>query len=221
VSRWQIQIPHRDRSDSLTDVVEAARELAPDDDRVLRQIVRDELVGGSAATAGELLDKLEAATPAERRRLLDTARAKVGLPTTDDVEATERYEAANAAGRIRAAKQSTLQLCGAEGCSVAPTNAAGAVVPVGVKRWWCAEHEHLAAPGDLDPRPGALRMTDAGTLIEIDPDEEERERAAAQSRQAALKAQAADRQAEAEAARVNREAREAELDRLLPPGVPG
>jgi hypothetical protein len=55
-------------------VAEAARELPTVEDRaVVRQIVLDEIVGGSAKTAGELLDKLEAATTAERREMLDRA----------------------------------------------------------------------------------------------------------------------------------------------------
>lgn len=103
MSDWQIRIPYRSRSDSLTDVVEAARELPTDEDRdVVRQLVLGEIVGGSATTAGDLLDQLEAATPELRRRLLDDARVKSGLPSTGDVEFEARFKMIQHAARLKA-----------------------------------------------------------------------------------------------------------------------
>ena len=84
--RWQIQIPHRSRSDSLTDVAEASRELPTDEERaVVRQLVLGEIVGGSATTVGDLHERIEKAAPEQRREMLDDARVKAGLPTTGDV----------------------------------------------------------------------------------------------------------------------------------------
>lgn len=103
MSEWRIQIPFRDRSDPLIDVVDASRELSTDEDRaVVRQLVLGEITGGSAATVGELLDKLEKAAPAERRQLLDAARVKAGLPDTGTVEARKRVRQASHLASIKA-----------------------------------------------------------------------------------------------------------------------
>ena len=103
MSDWQLRIPYRSRSDSLTSVADAARELPTDEERaVVRQLVLDEIVGGSAATAGELLDKVEKASPAERRRMLDDARAGAGLPTTGEVEFEARFKMTQHAARLKA-----------------------------------------------------------------------------------------------------------------------
>jgi hypothetical protein len=51
---WEIQIPYRQRSDALSDVVEAARELPAGEVRdVSRQLVLGVLIDGSASSAGE------------------------------------------------------------------------------------------------------------------------------------------------------------------------
>jgi hypothetical protein len=86
MSDWRIQIPYRSRSDPLPSVADAARELPTDERAVVRQLVLDEIVGGSATTVGELLDKLEKASPPVRRKMFDAARAGAGLPTTREVE---------------------------------------------------------------------------------------------------------------------------------------
>jgi hypothetical protein len=102
---WQINIPFRDRSAPLTDVAEAARALQNDEERaVVRQLVLGEITGGTATTAGELLDKLEAASPGERRQMLDAARVKARLPTTETVEARRKVEAASAAAHVKMAR---------------------------------------------------------------------------------------------------------------------
>jgi hypothetical protein len=56
---WTLQIPYRSRSDSLTDVVEAARQLPTDEERaVVRASARvGRIAAGSATTAGEVLDR--------------------------------------------------------------------------------------------------------------------------------------------------------------------
>ena len=106
MSDWQLRIPYRSRSDPLTDVVDAARELPAGEERaVVRQLVLDEIVGGSATTAGELLDRLKKAGPAGRRKMLDDARAGAGLATTGDVEFEARFKMANDTARLKAAHE--------------------------------------------------------------------------------------------------------------------
>jgi len=103
MSEWQISIPYRSRSDSLSDVAEAAHDLSTDEERaVVRHLALAEIVGGSATTAGELIDKLEKATPAERRQVLDDARGKAGLPDTETVEARERVRRASHTASVKA-----------------------------------------------------------------------------------------------------------------------
>jgi hypothetical protein len=103
MSDWSLQIPYRSRSDPLTSVADAARELPTDEERaVVRQLVLGEIVGGSATTAGELLDKLEKASPEVRRKMLDDARTKAGLPTTGEVEFEARFKMIQHSARLRA-----------------------------------------------------------------------------------------------------------------------
>jgi hypothetical protein len=98
---WPIHIPYRDRSAPLTDVVDAARGLSTDDAAIARQIVLGEITRGSAATIGELLDKLEKATPQERRKVLDTVRSGAGLKTTEQIDFEVRHEQVQRNARAR------------------------------------------------------------------------------------------------------------------------
>jgi hypothetical protein len=175
---WSIQIPFRSRSDSLSSVAEAAHVLPADEARVVRAIVLDEIVGGTATTAGELLDKLKQASPGERRELLDAARVNAGLPETETVEARRKVEAASSAALVK-----------------------------------------------MGGNPGPLRLAirPGGAIVDLDEQEADAARARheEESRRRVLEEQQGERAVEAEAARVNREAREAEVRRLVPPGVPG
>jgi hypothetical protein len=64
-------------ADRAAGQADAARALSTDEERaVVRELVLDEIVGGSATTAGELLDKLEKATPEQRRPRLRRARLR-------------------------------------------------------------------------------------------------------------------------------------------------
>jgi hypothetical protein len=83
---WKIQIPHRSREDSLTDVADACRELPADEAAVARELVLGCIVDGSAKSAGDLIDLLEKASPDTRRRLLDQAREKAGLKSASRID---------------------------------------------------------------------------------------------------------------------------------------
>jgi hypothetical protein len=88
----EIRIPHRDRSDPLSSVGELARHLeSPDESAIVRQLVTD-AAGAGLTTVGGLLDQLEAASPAERRMLVDDARRAVGLPTASALAAKASRE---------------------------------------------------------------------------------------------------------------------------------
>jgi hypothetical protein len=82
---WSIHVPHRTRDDSLVDVAGLARALPADERAVTRQVAINARLDG-LATAGDLLDRLQELNPAERRALLDTARAQCGLLPTHEVD---------------------------------------------------------------------------------------------------------------------------------------
>lgn len=88
---WQISIPHRSAEDPLASVAEAAHVLPADEARVVRRLVLGALVDGTAATVGDLLDRLEAMSPGERRKVLDDARVKAGLESASELEFRERH----------------------------------------------------------------------------------------------------------------------------------
>jgi hypothetical protein len=107
----QIKIAFRNRDEPIEDVALNARELEGDDARVAREIAITAALDG-CRTAGDLLRRVERSTPAGRRRMLDDARAAVGLPTVADAEARAKFEAANNTGVLRARqrRRATLRL---------------------------------------------------------------------------------------------------------------
>jgi hypothetical protein len=88
--RWRVLVPHRRLDDPLTSVASYCRHLSDVDDEaaITRQVALSACLAGFKAAA-DLADYLEAASPEERRRLLDEARADLGLPSTAQVEADE------------------------------------------------------------------------------------------------------------------------------------
>jgi hypothetical protein len=111
MSDWQLHVPHRSRSDHLGVVVPAlASELEDPEDRdTARWLAVNAFWDFKFQTAGELLDHLEAITPAERRELLDHARADAGLPPTSDIDDRRRAEVATVANSMRG--NAALQRC--------------------------------------------------------------------------------------------------------------
>jgi hypothetical protein len=78
MSDWTIRLPVRDRSDSIAEITFDARFLGEEDGKVTRHLVVQPLLDGDR-TVGDLIDRVERADPAERRRMLDAARQAAGL----------------------------------------------------------------------------------------------------------------------------------------------
>ena len=222
-----IRVPFRDRADSLADVADNARALPAGEDRaVVRGLVLNGATDG-LATAGDLLDRIEAATPAERRVMLDGARTRAGLPSLAEIDAQR-------ARRVRApmipdspprdAAGCAIQVCPAEGCGRYPLSpVSGATIPVAARKWWCPEHEHLAAPGELEPWTAPLVAFGPGGGL-VFPDELQREAETAEReverRAAELEQRRAQRLVEWSAMEAEREARAEEFRKATFPGAP-
>ena len=73
----------------------------------MRQLLLGEITNGTATTVGELLDKLEKATPSDRRQLLDAARERAGLKSIERLEFEARHAQAQRNGRARATRKRT------------------------------------------------------------------------------------------------------------------
>jgi hypothetical protein len=78
-----------------------------------------------------------------------------------------------------------------------PLTATGAVAPSAAKRWHCAQHSHLAEPGDLEPRAALAWGRNGWTDGEVDAQDASREAAAEESRRHAREERAVARAAEA------------------------
>lgn len=225
MSNWALQIPHRDRGESLIDVASHCRRLDGDDRAVARTIVLDAAVDG-LRTAGDLLDRLEGMTAGERRDLLDRARVESGLPPTADVEAVERSAVASKAGSVIAARYGGLTLCHGKTsaglrCNAIPMTDYGVPRQVQVVAWHCAEHIGQARPGDMDPPPCPWRVAQGGAIIPNDPTDDARADAQAESSSRQHAAVLADREHEATEARATDDARLEQLRRELPPHLQG
>lgn len=93
---WQLYVPHRSPDEPLADVaLNAHRVLRGDDAVVARELATDAMFEYGEKTAGDLINRIKRASPGQRRTLLDRIRSRVGLPSTGDVEAHRRFEAAN------------------------------------------------------------------------------------------------------------------------------
>jgi hypothetical protein len=211
MSAWAIHLPHRgERSAPLSTVAEAARHLPQDEDRqVCRQLVLDWRLGG-LKTVGDALDLVAALEPLERRALLDSARTDCGLPSTAEVDAAQPKPLT-----VALVNGGSFPSCPAPGCDAAPVRM-GIFYTPDVRKWWCPNHEDQAAPGDLLPRGSGLTYSPSGSIIEVDPADDERDRAREESRRAQLEAEAADRAVEAAELRASKEAGDAAHRRELP-----
>ena len=192
---WSISIPFVSRSDSLPAVADAARALPEGDDRaVARQIVLRGMTSGMT-TAGDLVDRLAAMSPAERRALLDQARVGAGLPSTAETSAAAarmvRAQMINDDARDEIGR--ALQVCAQVGCKNFPIDpVTGAHAPHAARRWWCSEH--MAGHED-DMQPWTMRIGygPSGAIVFLD--EVERDIATAEREAEARAAFLAERRA--------------------------
>jgi hypothetical protein len=146
---WNIKIPFRSPYDPLDPgtIYELTADLDSEDRAVTRELFTQLKMEG-ATTVAHAIHGMKSLDAPKRRRLLNWLRHACGLKSTDDVEAEERFERANAAARAVVA--SAFQSCPA--CGSIPTDEIGAWRPVNVKRWWCEAHRDQAQPGDMDVR---------------------------------------------------------------------
>lgn len=218
---WRIAFAHRGPDQRLIDTLADQRVLPTEEREIARGILFDLATTPGIDTVGDAFDRLERMDPSERRRLLDEARIEAGLATTEEVEAQQRFERACDAARLKAGKESPWQLCHEPTCNALPLNELGAPVAVSVRKWWCERHRHLAAEGDMEPRPSRLQFSPSGAIVEVDPEEEARQAAEAERRQREHEEKLAARRVEAaeheEHERLRKEAFRAELG----PGIPG
>src|SRR5215218_10446999 len=178
---WEIRIPFADRSESLVDVIGHMGDLPVEDRDVVREIVVSARLDGMH-TAGELLDRLEAMEPHERRELLDAARGAVGLEPTSTVDARVPTMA------ITVSDDPGVQACHYPGCSQIPVTSYGAIRLVDSKRWHCPEHEAYAKSGDMDPPPPPWRYSPSGSIIPNIPEHPEGDDSITETRRAELEA---------------------------------
>jgi hypothetical protein len=205
---WEINLPVRDRADRLAEVAIDSHQLADPEERVtVRELVLQATLAGDR-TAGDLLDRLEAAGPAGRRPILDDAREAAGLERTEDIDARERHEEAR---HLAIRPPAECVVCGAPSTDA---NGMPAPPPSPARKWHCPEHVAQAQPGDMDPPPVPI-----GLDMQLhDPDEIARE-----LRRDALLAQAeqerrAERAGDAQRLAELRRAEEARFEQGLPPG---
>ena len=200
---WTLKLPIRDPNEvvSVRTVAELPDHLIGDDADTCREVLmffhQIGLRAGKSISIGLIERLFEGFNPDERRAMLDVARLRAGLPSRKAIEDRVRFEAAQTEARIRMAESSPYRICSERSCNAIPTNGAGLPIPVDVVRWWCSEHVHLAAEGDMQPRPSPLRYGPSGAFIEVDEAEELRAAAKARSRQAQREAEHADRLVEA------------------------
>ncbi len=174
---WQVRLPMRSRFDSLADLAANARHLEADDCAVVHELVLVAAQIRVMEIAEHVAMVLEDMSPAERRWALDRLRKRAGLPTTGEVEAHTRWKAADEEARIRMAEQAPrMQVCHAEGCAAVPVDpTTGVVTETNARKWWCEQHRHLAAEGDMEPARLEVRISPSGVFEPIDAIEEERE----------------------------------------------
>jgi hypothetical protein len=211
MASFTISIPHRSADESLVDVAAHARTLGQDGP-VIRELVISARLDGVATTAGQLIEHLEGLEPHERRAMLNAARKTLGLPTVEEIEAAQQPKPLQV--RTTGAGGS-FPTCPAKGCGVSPTRH-GIFWSPDCRKWWCPAHEHLAEPGDLEPRGSGIKLSPVGVPVDDDPAVDARDRAREASRRAQLEAQADDRAVEAAEARASKEAADAAHRRELP-----
>ena len=93
MTEFEVRIPYRDRDDLTVEVVDAARRRwTAANSRWSEELALGALRRG-VTSAGQLLDEIESADPAEQRQIVDKAREDVGLRSLSEIEERQRIAA--------------------------------------------------------------------------------------------------------------------------------
>lgn len=182
----EIKLPHRSPDDPF-DLAAIHDDLAetvadPTERRVQLEVAADLLVGNAPQTIGEALEILEQATPEARRRVLDRARGKVGLPSVSEERARQAPPPRAFSGQQRDGQGRIDALCAVPECRNHEIGETTQFAKVNVRRWYCTEHRagHEAEMLPWDgPRYG---YGPSGVLVDLDELAVERAKAAAEER---------------------------------------
>jgi hypothetical protein len=195
---WRIDIPHRgDPDQDLVEAMADCREGIEDGEQrhVTRQLLLD------YDTIGEVIDALGAATPEQRRDLLDGARERVGLPTTAQADFDREFAALQPPRRGRQRNEAGEVIgpvCAEQDCVTQLLDpATGGPGRSRAKAWRCEVHRdgHEADMQDWAPRLG---YNEVGLVVDLD--EREIEIAHARLREEKLASERKRRQEESAAA---------------------
>jgi hypothetical protein len=195
VSEFEINLPYRSRQDPLDiEALNAASERLEGDDRaVAERLIWAGMIDPKLQTVGDLWDRIEQASPEERRRIADEARSEAGLTTFTEIAENRRLarERRDDPPKLPTAGP-TIQKC--PDCEAVSSTPEGALRPTLEKRWHCDRHRHLAEDGDLDPLESEpLRFAPGGGMALPVAEEEAAarhyERVARESRERARKRQ--------------------------------
>jgi hypothetical protein len=165
VSEWALQVPCRDKAEpiNMLTVREVTRELGDPDERRVAACLLEVLSDQPQVTSfGDALSLLGRASVGTRRQLLDQARDKAELPSTGEVDdakelAQLRHDDPHPprpAGPLRDAQGFARMGCTEPNCNAVPVDETGRPRAVRAVRWWCPEHRHLAADGDMEDWTG-------------------------------------------------------------------
>ncbi len=233
MGEWQIRIPHNGRDQTPIEALTSNVEDAipdPEERRIATHLLFDAACDPDIDTTGDLLDKVEGATPEERRAILDQARESAGLPSTAKVEgqrAVEFYSRPRDSGPLRDSQGRISAVCSEPGCRMfAPEPGMAAVIRrVACKRWYCAEHRE-GHEADLEPWDGEMRaslsMSGKGfRIVAEDEREAERQRVQVESLRHQREAEEAQRRADAERLKPFEEANREAFRRQMPKGIAG
>jgi hypothetical protein len=106
VSRWSLNLPYRSRSAPIHEILGCARRLDPAERQTTRELVHLLQLERGCSTVDDALAVVGRSKPAERRAMLDHARARAGLESTHAVEGRERVEQESRSALRRMAEDS-------------------------------------------------------------------------------------------------------------------
>jgi hypothetical protein len=221
----EFRLPHRRLDQPILDAISSDLDVLEDEERlVAREVLKEQLLTEGRETIGEVIADLESMERPERRELVERARSRAGLPLLSSVEfEAEQRRRDAAAPPQRDGNGCSLQVCHEPNCRAFPLDHVGAHAPHPARKWWCDEHRHLAAEGDLDDWTPSMVMT-AGTrglvnIAELEADRV-REQAELERRRVRREANQAEREEEATALARYEKAAEEQRRRESPAGLP-